>query len=177
MHKYCWDNQVGKALKEKGKTLWTWVRTCIHLNMFTLHTMSWYQLEWKSWLLNERKQYRHFLKKRSHNIISQRVQQTLKDLSIYIKPLYSEMSQGKPFGCSSCQAQHRVKHFKFYSEAKLFLKFSWQPASLVIHRFDVCFKNLAQTDKLWARNPNKQSEKPRTILGKWSLYHHCGPSM
>lgn len=111
------------------------------------------------------------------NIISLRVQQTLKDLTIYIKPLYSKMSQGKPFGWSSSQAQQRVKHFKFDSEAKLFLKFSWQPASLVIRRFDVCFKNLAQTDKLRARNPNKQSEKPRTILGKLSLYHHCGPSM
>lgn len=87
------------------------------------------------------------------------------------------MSQGKAFGSSFSQAQQRVKYFKFYSEAKLFLKFSWQPASLVIRRFDVCFKNLAQTDKLWARNPNKQSEKPRAIPGKLSLYHQCGPSM
>lgn len=87
------------------------------------------------------------------------------------------MSQGKAFGSSFSQAQQRVKYFKFYSEAKLFLKFSWQPASLVIRRFDVCFKNLAQTDKLWARNPNKQSEKPRAIPGKLSLYHQCGPSI
>lgn len=87
-------------------------------------------------------------KKRGHNIISLTVQQAPKDLSLYMKPLYSEMNRGKPFGYSSSQAQQRVKYFKFYSEAKLFLKFSWQPASLVIRRFDVCFKNLAQTDKL-----------------------------
>lgn len=87
------------------------------------------------------------------------------------------MSQGNPFGYSSSQAEQRVKHFKFYCEAKLFLKFSWQPASLVIRRFDVCFKNLAQTGKLWARNPNKQSEKPRTIPGKLSLHLRRGPVM
>lgn len=83
--------------------------------------------------------------KRGYIIISLTVQQTPKDLSIYIKPLYWEMSQGKPFGSSSSQAQQRVKYFKFYSEAKPFLKFSWQP---VVRRFDVCFKNLAQTDKV-----------------------------
>lgn len=116
-------------------------------------------------------------KKNGRKITSPRVQQTPKDTAIYIKPLHSETSEGKAFGCSSSRAQQRVKHFKFYSEAKLFLKFSWQPASLIIRRFDVCFKNLAQTDRLRARNPNKQSEKPRTILGKLSLYHHCGPSM
>lgn len=84
------------------------------------------------------------------------------------------MSQGKTFGCSSSQAQQRVKHFKFFSKAKLFLKFSWQPASLVIHPFDVCFKNLAQTHTLRARNPNKQCEKPRNTHGKLSLNHHSG---
>lgn len=115
-------------------------------------------------------------KNRGYDIISMRGHWRI-SFSIYIKPLYSEMSQGKLYGCSSSQAQQRVKHFKFDSEAKLFLKFSWQPASLVIHPFDVCFKNLAQTHKLWARNPNKQSEKPWTTHGKLSLYHHSGPNM
>lgn len=71
-----------------------------------------------------------------------RVQQKLKDLSIHIKSLPFD------YGSSQVQVQQRVKHFKFCSQAKLFLKFSWQPAPLVIRRFDVCFKNLAHTDKL-----------------------------
>ncbi|TNN74146.1 hypothetical protein EYF80_015591 [Liparis tanakae] len=81
-----------------------------------------------------------------------------------MKPVYAETSQGKPFGHSSSRAEQRVKYFKFYSEAKLFLKFSWQP---VMRRFDVCFKNLAQTDKPGARNPNKQCEKPSAIPGRF----------
>lgn len=59
------------------------------------------------------------------------------------------MSQENPFNYSTdLQSQQRVKHFKFYCEAQLFMKFSWQQASLVIRRFDVCFKNLAQTHKV-----------------------------
>lgn len=84
------------------------------------------------------------------------------------------MSKGKPFGYSSSQSQRRVKYFKFYSEAKAFLKFSWQTASLVNRPFDVCFKNLAQADKLWAWNPNKQLEKRRSILGMFTS--NCGCS-
>jgi len=106
--------------------------------------------------------FKHF--ERGHDWVSLTVPQTLKDVSTYMKPLYAEMSQGKPFGHSSSRAEQRVKYFKFYSEAKLFLKFSWQP---VMRRFDVCFKNLAQTDKPGARNPNKQCEKARTIPGRF----------
>lgn len=113
-----------------------------------------------------------FPKKRGHNIIS---------LRVHWRISYSEE---KAFGYSSSQAQQRVKYFKFYSEAKLFLKFSWLPASLVIRRFDVCFKNLAQTDKLRARNPNKQSEKPRNhpwqvkfIPSLWPKHVRWSPSV
>lgn len=74
------------------------------------------------------------------------------------------MSQGKSSDYSL--VHQRVKNLKFYCEAKLFLKFSWQPASLVIHQFDVCFKNLAQTDKLWARNPNKQRNREPSLASQ-----------
>lgn len=93
---------------------------------------------------------------------------------MYIKSLHRNESK-KACLATAPLARQRIKHFIFYCEAKLFLKFNWQPASLVIRRFDVCFKNLAQTATLWARNPNKQCEKPRCIPGKLNLHRHCGP--
>lgn len=56
------------------------------------------------------------------------------------------MSQGKHLAVALPKLNKELSISN--SKAKLFLKFSWQPASPVIYPFDVCFKNLAHTHKL-----------------------------
>lgn len=79
-----------------------------------------------------------------------RIQQKLKDSSIHFKSLPSS-----------------PKYLQFYTQAKLFLKFSWQPASPVFRWFDVF------ASRVWPvqRNcepglPNKQRNK-ETLFGKF----------
>lgn len=89
-------------------------------------------------------------------------------------------SRKKGLAAASSQwHRQRVKRMKnFRSEAKLFLKFSWQPARPSHPSIWCCaWRNLAGTRALWASsNPSRQAEEPGSHPERGNIQKFTSPT-